>query len=72
VNGRNSYVSPECNDIESLILKEKSIAGINAYERIGSCTVGIKVDERRFEMSLEEISRKLSAYGWEKKVITLC
>jgi hypothetical protein len=71
-DGRNPYVLPGYRDIESLVLRETSIAGINAYERIGSCTMGVQVDEKQSEISSEEMSKKLSAHGWNEKVIKLC
>jgi hypothetical protein len=72
VDGRSVHELSRCRDLESLVLRETIIAGTNAYERIGSCTVGIQVDEKWSGMSSEEVSVRLSAYGWDKKVITLC
>jgi hypothetical protein len=72
VDGRSVHDLSRWRDLECLVLRKTSIAGINAYERIGSCTVDIQVDEKWSRMSSEEVSVRLSAYGWDKKVITIC
>jgi hypothetical protein len=58
--------------LDSSILRETSIAGVIAYERMGLCTVGVNLDENWSDMSSEEVAGRFSAYDWGRKVITLC
>jgi hypothetical protein len=76
-DGARHIIAAHSSDInmcflESLILRKTNIAGVVAYERMGVCIVGIQRDKTWSDMSSEEVARRFSTYGWNKKEITLC